>query len=158
VGDVVQFDFGAVENPADLLRERYPWMSAAQAAQVAGDFGLDVAAVLSGRSVRKQAVDSLIESEKSDALMEMLSRAYGSRDSKLSIGCLFFAMGRPPLGVASMRKLAERHGVSVEAVSNEVEAYQEILNLPRTEQQKSAAAVGRYEITNGAQTKGRTAA
>jgi hypothetical protein len=158
VGDRIDFNFGDVERPADLLRERFPWMSAQQAADVAEVFGPDVAAVLSARSVRKQAVDSLFESEKSDALMEMLSKIYGAKDSKRSVGCLFFAMGRPPFGVASMRKLAERHGVSVEAISNEVEDFQLMLNLPRTEQQKSPTACAVYVLSNGAQPKGAKAA
>jgi hypothetical protein len=102
----------------------------------------------------RQANDSVAMSDAEDAIMEMLFRAYDHRDSKFSLGCLCFAYGRPPLGVPSMRSLAELRGVSVEAVSKETETYQRILGLPRTEQQKSPAAVASYQRVNGAQTKG----
>jgi hypothetical protein len=88
-----------------------------------------------------------------DRLEQALARAREARDSRLALGCLAFARGKPPYGVWSMRKLAELHKVSVEAVSNEVGEFQEILGLPRTNQQKSARAVGVYARTNGARVR-----
>lgn len=92
-----------------------------------------------------------------DKLVEVLSRAREARNSKLAIGCLFFAMGRRPYGLSSFRDLAKEQDVSPEAVSNEVEAMQEILGGQRTMQQKSAKAVDAYRGTNGARTKGKAA-
>lgn len=92
--------------------------------------------------------------EASDRLLQALSRAWDGRDTKLELGCLFFAMDKPPYGVGSMRKLAEARGVSPEAVSNEVEEFQGILGLPRNNGQKSARAVKQYQRTNGASARG----
>ena len=88
-----------------------------------------------------------------DKLWQALSRAREARASKLALGAMFFAMGRPPHGCASMRELAKQRGVSVEAVSNEVGEFQTILGLPRTIQQKSARAVKAYAGANGARRK-----
>lgn len=90
-----------------------------------------------------------------DGLLEALSRVREARSSKLSIGCLFFAIGHLPYGITSMRDLAKEQKVSVEAVSNEVEEFQAILGLPRNSKQKSPAAVKAYTGCNGAKIKAR---
>ncbi len=91
----------------------------------------------------------MIQPDAADKLEQALSRAREARDSKLALGCLAFARGKPPFGCYTMRALARAHDVSVEAVSNEVSEFQDILGLPRTNQQKSAKAVKAY-ATNGA--------
>lgn len=153
MGDVVQFGYGEVEDAVGLLRERYVGLSKAMAEAISADFGADVVAVLGGKTVRRQAFDSLMENERRDVMMEMLSRIWDARDARLAVGCLFFAMGRPPLGAASFRTLASKHGVSPQAVSDEVNRFQEMFGLPKTEQQKSAAACDVYTLTNGARSK-----
>lgn len=90
-----------------------------------------------------------------DGLLEALSRVREARSSKLSLGCLFLAIGRLPYGITSMRDLAKEQNVSVEAVSNEVEEFQAILGLPRNSIQKSPAAVMAYAGCNGAKIKAR---
>ena len=89
--------------------------------------------------------------EASDRLMQALGRAAMARDAALSLGCLLMAFDRAPHGAVSMRSLAAQRGVSPEKVSLEVDAFQEILGLPRMKLQKSAAAVAAYRRTNGAQ-------
>jgi hypothetical protein len=95
----------------------------------------------------------MLHPDAADKLEQALSRAREARDSKLALGCLAFARGKPPYGVWSMRDLAKLHSVSVEAVSNEVEHFQDILGLPRTAQQKSSHAVKTYGRTNGARVR-----
>jgi hypothetical protein len=141
------------EDPIDLLREHYPHLPREIASAFAQDFHTDIIARLGSKSIRYQAYDSMMMSEARDLLMLMLSRVLDARDSKLSVSCLFFAMGLPPLGVPSFRHLAKRHGVSVQAVSDEVEAFQSMIGLPKTDQQKSIASRKTYKLTNGAETK-----
>jgi hypothetical protein len=95
----------------------------------------------------------MLQPDAADKLEQALSRAREARDSKLALGCLAFARGKPPYGVWSMRDLAKLHGVSVTAVSNEVSEFQDILGLPRTTQQKSDRAVRVYARTNGARVR-----
>jgi hypothetical protein len=91
-----------------------------------------------------------------DRLRSSLSRIWDARDAHLELGCLFIAMdGHGPLGAFSMRQMAASHGVSPEAVSVKVGEFQAELGLPRTAQQKSAAAVESYRRTNGAPKRAR---
>jgi hypothetical protein len=92
----------------------------------------------------------MFEADASDKMLEAMSMVWSARDATLAQGCLFFAMGRPPYGCASMRRLAELRGVSVQAVSATVDEFQTVLGLPRTQQQKSDRAVETYRRTNGA--------
>lgn len=88
-------------------------------------------------------------------LLQAITRAREARKSKLALGCWLFAMGRQPYGLASERDLAREQDVSPEAVSQEREAFQEILKLPRAPHQKSEAANEAYRGTNGAKTQSR---
>lgn len=85
-----------------------------------------------------------------DRLFEALSRAREAKNSKLALGCLFFAMNRRPYGIDSLRALAAEQRVSPEAVSNEVETMQEIMGTERTIAVKSERANESYRGTNGA--------
>lgn len=95
----------------------------------------------------------MAQEEASDRLVQVLGRAFRARDAALAIGCLCFAFDRAPAGMLSMRDLASKRGVSVQEVCDEVDAFQELLGLPRTKLQKSAAALASYKKSNGAQWK-----
>jgi hypothetical protein len=101
-------------------------------------------------------MDSAGKVDLGDRLRSALSRVLDARDAKLELGCMFYAMdGHGPLGAFSMRQMASRHGVSPEAVSVKVAEFQAELGLPKTAQQKSAAAVESYRRTNGAPKRAR---
>jgi hypothetical protein len=86
-----------------------------------------------------------------DRLRSVLSKIWEARDARLELGCLFIAMdGHGPLGAYSMRDMAQRHGVTPEAVSVKTAEFQKDLNLPKTAQQKSASAVESYRKRSGA--------
>jgi hypothetical protein len=86
----------------------------------------------------------------------VLSKIWEARDARLELGCLFIAMdGHGPLGAFSMRQMAQRHGVSPEAVSVKTAEFQADLGLPKTAQQKSERAVESYRKTNGAPKRAR---
>lgn len=82
--------------------------------------------------------------------LEAVSQVFEWPDTKAASWALLFAHGQPPIGVDSMRKMAEGRAMSPENVNNMVDEFQRIFGLPRTRLQKSAAAIGSYQRTNGA--------
>ena len=152
----VNFDT-EMDEKIDELAERLVGQGAdRRAAQLAAELAIKAVCTMNiGSQViieqGMQLFAGALPADAADKLCHALSRAWEARDAKLAIGCLFFAMDRPPHGAWSMRQLANSRGVSVEAVSNEVQHFQEILGLPRTKQQKSNAALAVYATTNGAQ-------
>lgn len=100
-------------------------------------------------SMREEA--SLLASvDGMDRLSEAHSRVFAARDATLAMGCLLFAMGKPPYGFYSIRKLAAARGVSPQAAAVLVGEFQSILGLERTAQQKSEKALKAYARSNGA--------
>lgn len=123
--------------------------------ELAREVGGGVGAPAGGLVADAQS-DAVARLDLGDKLRSSLSRVLDARDSKLELGCMFYAMdGHGPLGAFSMRQLALRHGVSPEAVSVKVAEFQAELGLPKTAQQKSASAVESYRRTNGAPKRAR---
>lgn len=134
----------------EMRRGGFAAADAIRAAEVASAFFAKMdAAVCEGM----RGAEWVAEDGRPDRLFRALGRVWRANDARFSLGCLFLAMDCEPPGVASLRKLGEARGLSPERVSLEVEAYQEILGLPRTKLQKSAAAVASYKRTNGAKWK-----
>lgn len=95
-----------------------------------------------------QGFDSVAGGILSDAPVELVDawrmqsfRVWQSSTPRLSVGAFLMSLGWLPPGIRSQRDLAKHFKVSVEHVSNLVEEWQELLNLPRTAYQKSAKAV-----------------
>lgn len=85
-----------------------------------------------------------------ERLRAACSRMWDWPDARKGLGAMFFAMGWPLHGCASMRALAKMRAVSVEDVSNVVDELQRLLGRPRNGFQKSEAEVAKYKQTNGA--------
>ena len=102
------------------------------------------------------AINWIGSPDASDVMAAVLGAIWQARDARLAVGCLHFAQGKAPYGAFTMRALAEKQGVSVEAVSNAVGDFQVMLGLPRTPQQKSDVARAAYAKTNGAPSKPRS--
>ena len=131
---------------AEKVFARQAKRDAALAAEMVGAVG---APVLAGG-------DTAARMDLGDRLRSVLSKIWEARDARLELGCLFIAMdGHGPLGAFSMRQMAQRHGVSPEAVSVKTAEFQADLGLPKTAQQKSERAVESYRKTNGAPKRAR---
>ena len=100
-------------------------------------------------SEAEEAMASASRGEMLEGLRMLAIKQYQAPKPRLSAGCLLLAMGEMHPDFKSSRELAERQHVSHELAANGVEDWQEILGLPRTSGQKSAAAVKRYQDTNG---------
>ncbi|MEY5101110.1 MAG: hypothetical protein RJA36_3829 [Pseudomonadota bacterium] len=127
------------DEPADILREQLPGLPDHIYAQLAEELGPE--ALEAARIERAEAMQSVLRAEQADVLKLILFRIYEAPKPRLSVGSLLLAVGIKPMGINSERDLARQQVVSPEHVSNEVEAWQDLLQLPRTEFQKSESAV-----------------
>jgi hypothetical protein len=96
---------------------------------------------------------AMVRAEQADALKLMLFKVWEAEKPRLTVGCLLLALGIKPMGVASGRELARMQNVSPEYVSNLMEEWQTMLGLPKTDFQKSAAAVEAARLHNRTSTK-----
>jgi len=94
------------------------------------------------------ALDSLVQADSEQLLKQILDRIFEAPKPRLSVGCLKMALGMTHEDLVSQRHWADKQNVSLEHVSNEVESWQELLGLPRTSAQKSAAAKESYRLHN----------
>jgi hypothetical protein len=131
---------------AAAILEAQQARDAALAAVVVG--GVDEAGAVA--DAMRSAMSWATNPDAMDRLCEAHSRVFGARDATLAMGCLLFAMGKPPYGFYSIRKLAAARGVSPQAAAVLVEDFQSILGLERTTQQKSEGARKAYARSNGA--------
>lgn len=127
------------DDPLDIIREAVGDAPEHVIAVLAKELGAEA---FRAESVsREEAVRSLLRAEQGDVVKMMLFRVWEAPKPRLSVGCLLLAMGIKPMGVASGRELAKQQCVSPEYVSAMVEDWQGRLGLPKTEFQKSEAAV-----------------
>lgn len=68
--------------------------------------------------------------------------------ARLTIDCLYLALGDADLEDETMTSTATRHGITKAAVSKRVAKIQDDLHLPKTFNNKSANACSRYTRTN----------
>ena len=78
----------------------------------------------------------------------LVSYIRGKDRCRLTVDCLYIALGDAALEGVSMTLIAQRHGVSKAAVSKRAREIREDLHLPRTGYNKSEAACVKYASTN----------
>lgn len=82
-------------------------------------------------------------------LRGVLAHAARARRPRFAVECSQVALGfLVGVEAASMREIARRHGVSVEAVSKTVVEIRERFGLPEIEQRKSAKAMEAARLSN----------
>jgi hypothetical protein len=94
--------------------------------------------------------DSVIEADRMESLRVMAFRVLEAPKPRMSMGCFVLAAGFEHEGVRSERQWADRQNISPTHVSNEVMEWQRVMRLPKTSNQKSAAALESYRGSNGA--------
>jgi hypothetical protein len=117
-----------------------------------------VVADRAGSAMEKALAEVARLQENEARQLETMAQIWAWPDARKGVGAWFFAKGERLYGVASMRALAEMRGVSVEDVSNVVDAIQRINGWERNAFQKSEEAVKAYERANGARGQSREAA
>ena len=68
--------------------------------------------------------------------------------ARLTVDCLYLALGDAELEGETMTSVARRHGVTKAAISKRVKEIRAALHLPTTPNNKSAHAAARYAQTN----------
>ena len=134
------------DDPLDIIREAVGDAPEHVIAVLARELGPE--AFAAEKAAREAAVESLTRAEQGDVLKMMLFRIWEAPKPRLSVGCLLLSLGIKPLGVASGRELARQQAVSPEHVSAMVDEWQGKLGLPKTEFQKSEAAVQAARLHN----------
>lgn len=87
-------------------------------------------------------------------LRSMLARITAAPRPRLMSECCEMSLGfKIGDDRVSMRDIAKRNGVTVEAVSKNVEAIRQQFELPAVEQNKSDAAIQSYKLHNGGRPK-----
>lgn len=82
------------------------------------------------------------------AIRLIVLRIFESSRPRLEAGSFLLAADFDIIGIASGRALASSQNVSPEEVSNRVEAWQNLLNLPKNRHNKSPEAVRSYALHN----------
>lgn len=130
----------------EMLRADFPGLGEDLYRKLASE--LTPEALEGEKELRDEALHSLLRAEQADVLKLILFRVWEAQRPRLSVGSLLLAVGIKPLGISSERDLAKQQNISPEHVSNCVEDWQVLLNLPRTDFQKSAQAVAAARLHN----------
>lgn len=133
----------AIDTPAEILAERFArkGMTLPLAKMLIDTFGPEAFEGANGHR-------SIASLDVSDGWRLTAFRIWGAARPRLAVGAFLMAVGWHPPGIRSQREMARMFSVSVEHISNEVEEWQRVLGLPRTEFQKSPKAVAAAKTHN----------
>lgn len=86
--------------------------------------------------------------DKIDFGRRLISYARSKDRARLTLDCLYIALGDAEIEGVSMTEMSQRHGVTKAAISKRVREIREDLHLPRTGFNKTADACEKYRFTN----------